>query len=71
MPSIYFIKDGHISVSEGLKISQISEDFDGTTRIEVVSSRNKPLAQGKPAGSRAKGKPAKGGKPPRKVAHKG
>jgi hypothetical protein len=41
------------------------------TGIEVFASGNKPLAPGKPTGSRAKSQPAKGRKPPRKVADKG
>ena len=45
--------------------------FNRKTRAKKSTSRNKPLAPRKPVGSRAKGKPAKGGKPPRKVAHKG
>jgi hypothetical protein len=40
-------------------------------RAKDISGSYQPLAQGKPAGGRSKGQPAKGRKPPRKVADKG
>jgi hypothetical protein len=45
--------------------------FDSPSGTKDPSSRNKPLAPRKPAGSRAKGNAPKGRKPPRKVADKG
>jgi hypothetical protein len=53
------------------RIEALREVINGKARTQDLPSRNKPLAPRKPAGSRAEGKPAKGGKPPRKVAHKG
>ena len=70
-PGIYGDKEHGFFIITTPEIYKIfCEVIDRETRIENPASRNKPLAQGKPSGSRAKGKPAKGGKPPRKGAGK-
>ncbi len=70
MPTVYFHKGVTIQVPEGYVLEDWREDLDGTTRIEIIPSRNKPLAPGKPSKRGAKGKPAKAGVKARKGTRK-